>query len=145
MTLSPDPYIQDYDPIPIVDGLSSPSLDGLGIVVKPGDGPVKYWIDGDDQMWKELGFHSVDAEGVIAVWPHDQGLTDEEADTLRDYAVDAFVHKPSVESGWARGLDGHWHSSVSIPVDEDDAAAARIAAAHARIMRLAHKRRLAAA
>ncbi|MFD6400697.1 hypothetical protein [Nocardia sp. NPDC060249] len=145
MTLSPDdPFIQNYQPIPINTDLS-PDLNSLGITVHAGDGPVKYWIDSADQMWKELGFHSVETGGAIEVWPHNTGLTEDEADILREYAVDAFIHKPTVESGWARGVDGAWHSSVSIPVDENDTAAARIAAAHANIMRVAHKRRTPAA
>ncbi|MFC4373255.1 hypothetical protein ACFO5K_03995 [Nocardia halotolerans] len=145
MTLSPDdPYIQDYDPIPLPVDLSSPELDGLGIQIRGGEGPAKYWIDRDDQMWKELGFHSVELDGTIGVWPHID-LIDDEADTLREYALDAIIHKPSTASGWAHGTDGAWHCAVSVPVAEDDRAAARIAAAHAKIMRTAHKRRVSAA
>lgn len=141
MTLgSPTPQ---FAPIHI-DANLCPDVSGLGIKVHPDDGPAHYWTD-DNRWWKIIGHHTVGHDGAIAVWPCSRTqLTDDEYETVCGFAADAFVNRPSVETGWRETGDG-WHCSISVEVDESDDLGATAQNIHKVLIRRAQRHWLPAA
>ncbi|MFC4128944.1 hypothetical protein [Nocardia rhizosphaerae] len=122
-----------------LDADLSPDVGTLGIKVHPAAGPAHYWTDGD-HWWKIIGHHTVDRGGTIEVWPVTRTqLADDEYDTLCGFAADAFVNRPSAETGWRATGDGDWHCSISVEVDGGDGLGARAKTIHDSLMRCAQQ------
>ncbi|MEV4127038.1 hypothetical protein [Nocardia sp. NPDC049707] len=97
-------------------------LTDRGIIVRAPLGQKSAWDDGHGEIFKEIGRVTVDATGLVELWPY-LGLGADEMAALRGFGIDALEQAPTRVGGWdqgtctTRGL--FWWCAMSVPVMTD--------------------------